>query len=776
MITYLDRVAIALAAGNIVQVLGLRSVADLKWDFTAFALAYALFEVPTDWMGDVFGPRRALLRIVLWWSAFTALTAAVGLHAGPVTLGLGFLIGVRLLFGLGEAGAFPNITRALHHWLPLEERGRGQGLVWFSGKLMGGLTPFLWTLVVVGTSLTPALLGWRGALCVFGFIGLAWCLLFARWFRDRPEENPEVNAAELELIHRHRAPDHDTPRSVPWRRIVTNGNFLTLCLMYSAQAYGWYFNIIYLPQFLERQYGLPNSSPLGALYKGGPLLMGALGCLLGFIVTDTIIRRTGDRRRARRLCGWIGHSLCVACFLICPIAPSAFVFFIAVSLAAFFTDLTVPSAWATCQDIGGRYTATVGAFMNTGAGLAGALAGWITGSVLESSIASRAAELGLAVKELTTDQTTAALRHGYDLNFYSFAALYVVAFLCWFRIDPTQRIEPATTGPAGPILMNQRWRRRRKMRLLLLARRGAFPMQPAQPFDNGVDNARRGRSRTDTTGPALGRDLGAEQFPVFLVVQSVPRPRLGRERMLKEIVSHLPDRLRQSAIRHCEHPSEFRRTQSDDRLHVFETFIPVGNCLVQSKQLPHGAGGSAEASYDIDRFAKREGQHDFFRNARESTPAFTILAPEDDQRIDVLDQTHPHPEEADRPCQMPVSLIGLRLVFGPCAEPLSILQVQVPDLLAGECLEIEKTNRVPVFFLRSPDLVTKITWEAKIIADTFVTAIKEIFRRAFRSLHDLLKGTLGKKVAAVGKLRTVTKKCASHLGKQIACLCLDKTR
>lgn len=442
MITYLDRVAIASAAGNIVQALNLQSVADMKWAFTAFALAYALFEVPTGWMGDMFGPRKALLRIVLWWSAFTVLTAAVGLHLGPVTLGLGFLIGVRLLFGIGEAGAFPNITRALHNWLPLEERGRGQGLVWFAGKLMGGLTPFLWTLLVVGTSVTPALFGWRSAFCIFGFIGALWCFLFARWFRDKPEQKPAVNAAELELIHLNRVHEPDSHSGAPWKRIVTNGNFLTLCLMYSAQAYGWYFNITYLPQFLERQYGLPNSSMLGALYKGGPLLAGAIGCLLGGIITDAIIKKTGDRRRARRLCGWIGHSTCVACFLVCPLAPNAFIFFLAVSLAALATDLTLPSAWATCQDIGGRWAAVIGAFMNTGAGLAGAAAGWITGSVLESSIASRAAELGVAAAALTTEQTTAALKHGYDLNFYSFAALYVIAFLCWFKIDPTQRIEP----------------------------------------------------------------------------------------------------------------------------------------------------------------------------------------------------------------------------------------------------------------------------------------------------------------------------------------------
>lgn len=450
MITYLDRVAIASAAGDIVKALDLQSVADLKWAFTAFALAYALFEVPTGWMGDTYGPRKALLRIVLWWSGFTVLTAAVGFQVGPFTLGLGFLILVRLLFGMGEAGAYPNITRALHNWLPLQERGRGQGYVWSCGKLMGGLTPFLWTLLVVGIAfertgqepyITPTI-GWRTAFCLFGVIGVVWCLLFAKRFRDQPEQHPGVNAAELELIHRNRSSHAESHRGVPWKRIMTDGNFLTLCLMYAAQAYGWYFNITYLPQFLETQYHMPNSSLLGALYKGGPLLAGAIGCVFGGMITDAIIRRTGDRKKARRLCGWVGHSVCVLCFFLCPMAPNAFWFFLAVSLAALCTDLTLPSAWATCQDIGGRYAGTVGAFMNMGAGLAGALAGWTTGTILEVAKHDHAAILGVEVLALSKEQLNAALLHGYHVNFYSFGALYVVAFLCWFKIDPTKPIDP----------------------------------------------------------------------------------------------------------------------------------------------------------------------------------------------------------------------------------------------------------------------------------------------------------------------------------------------
>ncbi len=89
MITYLDRVCIASAAPEMVKVLGLNSVADLKLAFTAFAFAYAAFEIPSGWLGDVYGPRNVLIRIVLWWSVFTALTGATGLSIGGLFVGLG---------------------------------------------------------------------------------------------------------------------------------------------------------------------------------------------------------------------------------------------------------------------------------------------------------------------------------------------------------------------------------------------------------------------------------------------------------------------------------------------------------------------------------------------------------------------------------------------------------------------------------------------------------------------------------------------------------------
>src|SRR5262249_3976843 len=157
---------IASVAPDIVQALKLESVADLGNAFTAFALAYALFEIPSGWLGDVYGPRKALIRIVLWWSLFTALTGFTGLSLGSVTIGLGAPVVTRFLFGMGEAGAYPNIARALHNWFPFQQRGFAQGAVWMSGRLMGGLTPFLMTVLMTGITwnaevILPPLLHWR---------------------------------------------------------------------------------------------------------------------------------------------------------------------------------------------------------------------------------------------------------------------------------------------------------------------------------------------------------------------------------------------------------------------------------------------------------------------------------------------------------------------------------------------------------------------------------------------------------------------------------------
>ena len=161
VIQYIDRVCIAQAMPDIRSDLGITSPQYddyVGYVFSAFALAYALFEIPTGWLGDRFGPRKTLMRVVVWWSFFTAATGWVR----SVTS----LIVTRFLFGMGEAGCFPNLTRAFTTWLRPEEKVRAQGILWLCARWGGAVTPILVALVLTRMS-------WRNAFGVFGEIGRA---------------------------------------------------------------------------------------------------------------------------------------------------------------------------------------------------------------------------------------------------------------------------------------------------------------------------------------------------------------------------------------------------------------------------------------------------------------------------------------------------------------------------------------------------------------------------------------------------------------------------
>ncbi|MFO0809623.1 MAG: MFS transporter [Gemmataceae bacterium] len=450
MITYLDRACFGTAAVFIREALGFESADQLALAFTAFSLAYALFEVPTGWLGDVFGPRKTLIRIVLWWSLFTGLSALAGLPiAGTVLVTFPVLVAIRFLFGIGEAGAYPNITRALHNWFPVAERGSAQGMVWMSGRLMGGLTPVLWWLLVIQLQLS-----WRGAFLLFAVLGVVWCVVFTAFFRNRPAEHPGVNDRERQEIEAGSAASTEAAHAnVPWGRLVTSPNLWALCLMYFAMSYPWYFNINYLPAYLEEMHDVSPKSSLGAFFKGGPLILGAVGCLVGGRLTDAYVQRTGDRRRGRKLFGMLGHAMCIPLYLACLVAPNAWVFAITIALAGFCNDLAMGSAWATCQDVGRRHAAIVAGCMNMIGNLGGAASSYVIGWLLGLSKARYLAANGIAdesFKALPAAQKAAALLPGYDWNFWTFAGMYVLALVFWLVVDATKPVVPeddmATSG------------------------------------------------------------------------------------------------------------------------------------------------------------------------------------------------------------------------------------------------------------------------------------------------------------------------------------------
>src|SRR5262245_25188278 len=235
-VAYLDRVCISIAAPSVRADLAL-SDAQMGYVFSAFTLAYALFEIPSGWLADRFGARAMLARIVLWWSAMTAATGAA--------TGFASLVALRWLFGMGEAGVFPTLARAFGRWLPARERGRGFGLTIMAAALGGAVTQPIVAWLLERTS-------WRLAFPIFGSVGLVYAAAWFWWFRDDPREHPAVNRAELETIGIDVPGPHP---AVPCAALLRTCGMPALGAMYFCAIYGWYFYLTWLPTYLLRARG-----------------------------------------------------------------------------------------------------------------------------------------------------------------------------------------------------------------------------------------------------------------------------------------------------------------------------------------------------------------------------------------------------------------------------------------------------------------------------------------------------------------------------------------
>jgi len=371
LITYLDRICISRVSGDIRRDLGL-SDPQMGLVYSAFTLGYLIFEVPGGWMGDAWGSRRVLTRIVIWWSVFTALTGCVwaftiGNPEGFLYLngGLVVLLLVRFLFGCGEAGAYPNLARVVGGWFPFNERGLALGAIWTSARLGGAIAPF-----VIGR-LTFLLGGWRPAFWVLGIVGIVWALIFYRWFRNTPEEHPGCNSGERELIRAgpyamSAADGQATHAFPPWRSLLLNVNVWAMSLSSAGVSFGWYFYATWQLDFLKEEHHvtIEQTEILGGL----PFLSGAAGALLGGGLSDRLVRVAG-RRWGRSLIGVFGFGGAGFCVLLAGQVPALWLAVTLLCLGTFINDMAVPVMWAVCADIGGRYAGTVSGIMNMVGGL-----------------------------------------------------------------------------------------------------------------------------------------------------------------------------------------------------------------------------------------------------------------------------------------------------------------------------------------------------------------------------------------------------------------------
>jgi ACS family glucarate transporter-like MFS transporter len=335
LITYIDRVAISSAKEPVARELALSDEA-MGAVFGAFALGYALAQIPAGWFADRFGPRLTLALAVSAWSLFTALTGAAR--------SLNFLLVVRFLFGITEAAAFPSSARAFFNWLPVRERGRANGVI-FSGSRLGAALAFPVLAWLLGLG------SWRTAFAILGVVGLAWVLVWLAWFRDYPPEPPDdggpVNQASA--------------GGLGFAAVLRSGGMALAMGQYFASNFTFFICLSWMHPYLMRQYELSQSEAAG--YAMIPLLAGATAQWTAGFLVDRLYR-SPRRSWSRRLPAIGGFALAAAGVFGVTLAQSPAAAVACFTLATFGADVTISPSWAYCMDVGGKNSGAVSGSMN----------------------------------------------------------------------------------------------------------------------------------------------------------------------------------------------------------------------------------------------------------------------------------------------------------------------------------------------------------------------------------------------------------------------------
>ena len=324
----------------------------------AFFWTYSLCQIPLGWLVDRVGARTMFAAAVAWWSLFTAATV--------LARGFGSLFGLRLMLGVGEAGAFPAATRVVEEWFPRRERAIASG-IYDSGARGGTLLAIpLVTALIAG-------LGWRGSFLVTGAIGLVWVAVWL-WVYRVPRRNRWVTPEELAYIEAGGARTEESAANptVRWRDLFRNRTVWGMALGFGCQSYVIYFFITWFPTYLvaERHFTLLQLGLWGTV----PGLVAFAGNFLGGWASDALVQRGRTVTFARKACivaGMLGSAL----IGLVGLAPNAALALVLLSISFGSVTFATSSIVALPADIaptaGPSLAGSIQGFQNGIANLAG---------------------------------------------------------------------------------------------------------------------------------------------------------------------------------------------------------------------------------------------------------------------------------------------------------------------------------------------------------------------------------------------------------------------
>ncbi|SFI96841.1 MFS transporter [Planctomicrobium piriforme] len=314
IVVYIQRTAMGVAATRIRGDLGLSEV-DMGWVMSGFFWAYGLSQIPMGCVGQFWGSRRGLVVSMLIASSLCSL---VGFSWGFSSI-LVFWMGA----GIATAGVFPSCMQSISAWFPRSRLALPSGLLGSAMSVGAAISATLTGILLslhdrfaadADSVLMPwlgAALSWRGVFILYGLPGLLWAIAFGLWFRNRPAQHPQVNAAELELIVSDQDPinpQREQGAPIPWSQLFLGSQMLLLSGQQMFRSAGYAFFGTWFPTYLQKVHdvsigwsGFLTSIPLMGVIFGGTLA--------GWLA-DWIFNKTGSRRLSRQWLGGGGQLVC----------------------------------------------------------------------------------------------------------------------------------------------------------------------------------------------------------------------------------------------------------------------------------------------------------------------------------------------------------------------------------------------------------------------------------------------------------------------------------
>jgi MFS family permease len=361
---YVDRVNLSTAAGPLMHDLGLSNT-QLGTVFGAFAYSYAMFQIIGGWFSDKMGARLTLLLCGLVWVGTTIGTGFAG--------GFTSLLALRFMLGIGEGATLPAAGRALANWSPPDRRGLAQGITHSCSRLGNALTPPLVAFLVVSFS-------WRFSFIALGAVTALWVAVWWWYFRDDPRTHPSITPGDIaELPPYAKLFASKQKSAVPWGPLLAR--MAPTMLVYFCYGWtGWLF-FTWLPTFFLHGYNLNIKST--AIFSSAVFFSGVVGDTLGGVLSDAILRRTGNVEAARRnviLLSFLGTLV----FLL----PVLFVrdltiVTLCLSAAFFMLELCIGPVWAVPLDVAPGFAGTASGLVNAGSAVAGIISPFLFGLIID---------------------------------------------------------------------------------------------------------------------------------------------------------------------------------------------------------------------------------------------------------------------------------------------------------------------------------------------------------------------------------------------------------